>query len=167
MPALAVLVGLPGSGKSTCIRSTYTDPTMFVYSTDDLLEVAAKELGLTYNDVFADMIKSVTHAADSSLAVAIKNNKDVVWDQTNLSVKKRATILSKFPASYLKLCVCFVPPQNAEEQQELDRRLANRQGKTIPAHIMRNMASSFAMPTKEEGFDVVEYYNIFGQRLNP
>lgn len=166
MPTVTVMVGLPGSGKSTCIQSVYADPNLFVYSTDHLLEVAAKELELTYNDVFDDLIKSVTRAADTSLAAAIKQNKDVVWDQTNCTVKKRATILRKFPASYLKLCVCFVPPQNAVEQQELNRRLDNRPGKTIPAHITRNMASSFVMPTTEEGFDVVEYYNIFGQRLS-
>lgn len=167
MPMLTVLVGLPGSGKSTCIQSVYADPSQFVYSTDDFIEVAAKELGSTYNDVFETLIKSVTKAADNMLSDAIKQNKDVVWDQTNMSAKKRAAILSKFPAAYRKICVCFVPPRNEAEQQELDRRLANRPGKTIPAHIMRNMASSFAMPTQEEGFDVVECYNIFGQRLNP
>lgn len=166
MPMLTVLVGLPGSGKSTCIQSAYTNPTQFVYSTDDLLEVAAKELGSTYNDVFETLIKSVTKSADNMLAGAIKQNKDVVWDQTNMSAKKRAAILSKFPTAYQKVCVCFVPPQNAAEQQELNRRLANRPGKTIPAHIMRNMASSYVMPTREEGFDVVEFYNIFGQRLS-
>jgi adenylate kinase len=83
MPTCTVFVGLPGSGKSTCIQSAYTNPTQFVYSTDDLLEVAAKELGSTYNDVFETLIKSVTKSADNMLAGAIKQNKDVVWDQTN------------------------------------------------------------------------------------
>jgi hypothetical protein len=95
------------------------------------------------------------------LAIAISAGIDVYWDQTNMSSKKRKSILSKFPKNYHKECWCVRVPQTAEEWAELDRRLDSRPGKTIPHHIIEAMADSYVEPELDEGFDKITIVDIF------
>lgn len=159
MSILTVLVGLPGSGKSTSIPNDFTG---FVYSTDRFIEEAAKHFGITYNEAFFDNIKNATHSMDTLLSYAIKNKSDIIWDQTNMSAKKRRGILGRIPASYKKICICRVPPRTAQEWSELDRRLASREGKTIPHHIIESMADSYVEPELDEGFDYIQILDMYG-----
>jgi predicted kinase len=162
MPTLTVLVGLPASGKSTSIPEDFDG---FVYSTDRFIEDAAKHFGLTYNEAFTDNIKAATSAMDQQLSNAIVARSDVIWDQTNMSSKKRRGIISRFPKSYARFCVCRIPPRDDAEWAELNRRILSREGKIIPSHIIESMAKSYVEPTREEGFDVVRLYDIYGNAL--
>ena len=165
MPKLKVLVGLPGSGKSTYL-SFVDNPefgdTVFVYSTDAGIEGVAKALGITYNEAFKDFIGSATKDMNERLIVAIRDGYDVYWDQTNMSSKKRKGILSKFPSTYNKECFCIRPPDSSEEWGELLRRLASREGKTIPTHIIETMADSYVEPELDEGFDKITIVDLYG-----
>ena len=169
-PICTVMVGLPAMGKSTLVegeRAIYKgiDFPVFVYSTDDLLEAAAKDLGSTYDEVFETMIKSVTEAANASLDVAVKKRQDIIWDQTNLGAKKRAKIINRMrQAGYQVRCDCIVPPEpgHFDDLKVWKRRLENRPGKTIPQHVLSNMWESYAEPTVDEGFDMITYYNMHG-----
>ena len=164
-PTVFVMVGLPGSGKSTYLNFV-DEPefgdTVFVYSTDNVLEQLAAKRGKTYNEVFKEEIGFATKLMDDLLKNAILMGIDVYWDQTNMSSKKRISILSRFPKHYRKVCICRVPPRNAEEWKELDRRILSRNGKFIPSHIIESMADSYVEPTLEEGFDEVQLYDIYG-----
>lgn len=166
---LEVLVGLPGSGKSTFLSFT-NDPEfggdVFVYSTDNYIDAEAKRVGLTYNDVFANHIGPATKHTDSVLDIAIAAGVDVYWDQTNMASKKRRYILSKFPKSYHKTCRCIAPPRTPEEWAELNRRLASRPGKTIPDHIVQAMADSYVEPELDEGFDYIVIVDLFSNIIS-
>jgi len=172
-PVCTVMVGLPAMGKSTIVNldlAVYDriEMPMFVYSTDDLLEAAAKDLGSTYDEVFETMIKSVTEAANASLDVAVKKRQDIIWDQTNLGVKKRAKIINRMKqAGYQVRCVCIIPPESDYDGDKEDwvHRLANRPGKTIPQHVLSNMIDSFVVPTVDEGFDMITFYDMHGALL--
>ena len=102
---------------------------------------------------------------DQSLAFAIQNNLDIVWDQTNTSAKKRKAILAKIPKSYKKICRCILPPNNPSEWLELDKRLNSRPGKTIPNHIIKSMCDIFTEPELDEGFDYIEIVDMFGNKI--
>lgn len=165
MPTLTVLVGLPGSGKSTSVPEDFDG---FVYSTDNFIERQAKAHGQTYDIAFKGSIDLATKTMNTLLSNAIKIEDDVLWDQTNMSSKKRLGILSKFPKTYRKICICRVPPQDASEWAELDRRILTRAthtGKMIPHHIIESMADSYVEPTLDEGFDEVHLYDIFGNEI--
>jgi len=167
-PICYVMVGLPGLGKSTIVKGMYKDADTFVYSTDDILERIAKFLGKTYDEVFEKHIKSATTEADIDLAYAIKEQKDIIWDQTNLGVKKRAKIINRMrQAGYQVRCECIVPPASdySGDKEDWAQRLANRPGKTIPQHILSNMIESFVMPTADEGFDMITFYDMHGALL--
>lgn len=152
MPTLYMLIGIPGSGKSTWLAKQAFDWTKTrIISTDNIIERRAQEQGKTYSEVFQKEIKGATHQMNRDLKQAIAAGDDIVWDQTNLTKKSRANKLSEIPDSYRKVAVFFSTPDDAE----LKRRLASRPGKTIPANVVLGMRSQLERPSKAEGFDEI------------
>lgn len=149
-----MLIGVPGSGKSTWIQNqNFNFNNTVIVSTDNIIEDRAVAKGLTYSDIFQDEIKSATAEMNDSLKAAIAQQKDIVWDQTNLTKKTRRPKLMQFPIEYEKIAVFFVTPDDVE----LQRRLGNRPGKTIPANVLLGMKSQLQLPQLDEGFDYIEY----------
>lgn len=167
-PICKVMVGLPGLGKSTIAefhREIYDGINMdlFVYSTDAVLERIAEQ-----TDVFERHIVSAQAEADIAIAQAIKERKDIIWDQTNLTVAKRKKIIDRVKqAGYQVRCECILPPNNDfdGDKEEWVHRLASRAGKIIPQNILTNMIESFTEPTIEEGFDMISFYNMYGDLI--
>jgi len=159
MPDLTVLVGLPGSGKSTSVPENFDG---FVYSTDKYIEMCAAMNGMTYSEAFQEFINPATKHMNEQLEISIRQRSDVLWDQTNMSSKKRRGIVSRFPKTYHKICICRIPPSNDDDWNELQRRLLSRQGKNITMHIVETMADSYVQPSIDEGFDEVHLYDIYG-----
>lgn len=163
-PRLIMLCGVPGSGKSTWYGKyceSHTEHTLA--STDFLIELAARLAGKTYNDVFQNTIKDATKTMFELVMVAVKDNMDIVWDQTNLNRKSRGQKLIMIPDHYEKIAIYFPIPD------DLDKRLSNRPGKSIPYHVMKNMIDTFEIPQYDEGFDRIyaakdvddaKFYNV-------
>lgn len=147
MPTLYMLVGVPGSGKSTWVSNQNWTGDCTVVSSDRFIDDEAARLGKTYNDIFNDYVKIATKLMENHVAVAQANNLNIIWDQTNVSAKSRAKKLAMLP-NYEKIAVVFKTPDEAE----LTRRLASRPGKSIPDIAMRSMIDNFEMPTEDEGF---------------
>lgn len=165
MKTCYVMVGLPASGKSTFIVDMCKmDPDAFVYSTDNILERIASQLGKNYDDVFEKHIKAAQTEADIWLAEAIKNGLNIIWDQTNLGVKKRRGIVQRMKkAGYRIEAIAFRKPDVENDIVEWNRRLHSREGKTIPEHIIANMVKSYVEPSIDEGFDRVTVMDIYGK----
>ena len=152
-PLFIVLVGLPGSGKSTYVKLfTENDPTTVVVSTDGIIENFAAHHGKTYDDVFEEAIKPATKLAQSKMDLGFKARSTIIVDQTNLGMKKRKKLLSQVPEGYTKVARYFEIDEGLRQQ-----RLLGRPGKTIPAHIDANMRESYVRPAAHEGFDDVAY----------
>lgn len=161
---VVVLVGLPASGKSTAVKALVDQygEQVHVYSTDALIEQWAASQGWSYDLAFDKYIKSATTTANNELSEAIRHKKTILWDQTNMSVKKRQSILGRFPRTWTKNCICWVPPRDDAEKAELARRLQDRAGKTIPEHVMNSMLKSYEQPTAAEGFARIDLLDIWG-----
>lgn len=147
-PYIVVLCGLPGSGKST-FRGMLK-PQAVELSTDDYVEEIAQFRGKNYDDIWSDEIGNATAHVNDQFRAALKAGQSIVWDQTNLTVKKRRKILSQVPKSYYKAAI-FV--QVHEDLRQ--KRLLGRPGKVIPAHVDKSMLDSLVIPTEDEGFDEV------------
>lgn len=154
MPTLYVLVGVPGSGKSTWIAKQPFDwNNTVIASTDNYVEKVAKQQGKTYNDVFKDAMPAAIGDMMRTVKDAVKNNYNIVWDQTSTSVAARKKKLVAVPDTYRKVAVVFSTP----EKKEHERRLGNRPGKVIPADVLHQMQSTMTIPTKAEGFDDIVF----------
>jgi len=153
-----MLVGLPGSGKSTWIKNFMSDknPSQWVIaSTDDILEKWGKEKGLNYNQAFQQLnFKAVAAQMNQDIQDAVKNGKNIIFDQTNMNQKSRRSKLQMLPATYTREAVVFSIPD-----AELKARLYKREketGKKIPSNVIDSMARSYEAPTKAE-FDKITY----------
>jgi predicted kinase len=156
------MVGLPGTGKSTLVNGMYDIENMVLYSTDKFIEDAAKHFGLTYDESFKDNIDHAIRSMNEMLDIAIRSKQDIAWDQTNLGVGKRKKIINRMKqAGYQVRCKCILPPTD-QELDEWKTRLANRPGKTIPQGVIDNMQQTYVIPSIEEGFDMIAFYNMSG-----
>jgi len=142
-----MMIGVPGSGKTTWIKNNKHNAV--VLSTDDYIERVAEKQGKTYSEVFKDAIGPATDQMEKDLIQAIRNERDIIWDQTNLTVKARKGKLSRMPKNYRKVAVYFSVPQDLRD------RLASRPGKVIPEPVIISMINQLQPPTKEEGFDEI------------
>lgn len=150
-----ILVGLPALGKSTRVAEIQKQyPQVFVYSTDNYIVNVAKWNNTTYDQEWAKHNKAALEFANAGLNDAITAGQSVVFDQTNLSAKKRKSIITRMKqAGYTVRVEVFVPPFTHEEEQVWKMRLSSRVGKTIPSNVLAGMMESYVEPTPEEGFD--------------
>lgn len=154
MPKCYQLVGVPGSGKSTWIANQDWAKDCEVVSTDAFVESYAKECGSTYSEVFNDYMPTAVKLMADQVVRAREQGRDIIWDQTSVSVGSRKKKFNMLP-DYEHIAVVFQTPDSAE----LERRLASRPGKTIPKNVIRSMIENFDMPSEDEGFKEIWYSN--------
>jgi len=149
-PVAYILVGVPASGKSTWIKNQPWASDCVYISTDHHVDNAATTAGKTYNEVFKDAMPNAVRAMAQDVVDAREAGKDIIWDQTSTTVNSRKKKFNMLPG-YKMIAVVFLTP----EQEEHQRRLTSRPGKSIPDHVVKSMIDNFEMPTTTEGFDEV------------
>ena len=151
MTTLYVLVGVPGSGKTTWIgHQSFDWDTTVVVSTDRYVEQYAISMNKTYSEVFQEYMPTAVEKMAQAAVEAFRNNKVVVWDQTSTSVSARAKKLRMTPEHYTKVAVVFETPRKDVHDKFLDRP-----GKEIPKEVIQDMVTKFVHPTLDEGFDKI------------
>lgn len=148
-PVFVMMIGLPGSGKSTKSKELWPDYTRC--SSDDYIDAVARRLGKSYSDVFKDEIANAQKACVMQQHRAFYDEENVVLDQTNLTSKTRIKKLDMVPHFYHKIA-CVV---TCSDVNELERRLINREGKVIPKPIIEAMMKTYEYPLPDEGFDEI------------
>lgn len=153
-PIIYVLIGLPGSGKSTWTRAKMSDGNDYVVvSSDDIIEQLGAAENMNYSQAFQKFAGQATGMMKQVAKDAFAAGRNVIWDQTNMSKKKRRGILQQVPKNYIKVAVDF-----DVDDKELFRRLdarAKATGKNIPTDVVLSMAKSYEPPTRDEGFDKI------------
>jgi predicted kinase len=156
-----VMVGLPGSGKSTILNDSNfllpyfgdTFDPIVVLSSDDYIEAQAKKDGKTYSEVFETYVKDAERNIKERLKTAIDNGHNIIWDQTNLRTKKRKMILDSIPNDYRKVAVEFLVPFEVIVDRVKTRGEAT--GKHIGYNILKSMRDTRERVKPEEGFDEI------------
>ena len=150
MNKLYVLVGVPGSGKSTWIKNQIWALGLTIVSTDAFVEDHARKQGKTYSEVFDEYMPTAVKLMADQVVWARDHGHDIIWDQTSTTIASRARKFRMLP-EYYAIAVVFPTPN----RDELTRRLNSRPGKTIPDFVIQNMIDGWEEPTHEEGFQEI------------
>ena len=152
---LVMLIGLPGSGKSTAaargaaaMRSQ--GRAVEIVGTDAFLEAEAKRRGLSYAAVFAEAFKAAERQMWTQAREAIRQRRSVIWDQTNLRVEARSRRLRLFPEEYQRIAVVMPTP----DHEAWERNLNRPPDRVVPRNVFDRMRAQFEPPSKEEGFQM-------------
>jgi predicted kinase len=149
-----MLVGVPGSGKSSwhCDQEWLQEAAYI--STDRYVEEYAKNMGKTYSEVFKEVMPKCVEYMTGDVIHAREAGQDIVWDQTSTTLHSRLKKIRMLP-DYYAIAVVF----NSIEREELNRRLQSRydSGKIIPENVVQDMIDNWEEPTLEEGFNEIWY----------
>lgn len=145
-----MMVGIPGSGKSTYVNKTLKNEyeNLVVVNTDDIREDICGDASCQ------DKNTAVWGIAKNMIITSLKENKNVVLDATNVSYKDRNKTLSYIPKNVKKVCkviLCSID-EIFERNESRDR--------VVPKDVIIRMLSRFSMPTEKEGWDKIEYINL-------
>lgn len=147
-PIIEILVGLPGSGKSTYSK----DRKSFVIHSSDALrkEMYGNE---DCQDNNADLF-TILHGRIKN---DLRNGKNVIFDATNISKQRRTAFLAELKnIPCHKKCVVFMTPY---ETCLLFN--ANRERK-VPEDVIKHMYMSWCPPDYTEGFDEIGFVYNYG-----
>lgn len=150
-PQIILLVGLPGSGKSTFVNNYRLKKHGIIASTDNIIEQKAKEAGTTYNEIFHKLdFKQVERQMKDDIKKAVEQKENIIVDQTNMSSKARSSKLNLVPPSYDRYAIVFWPDIKIVNQR-LEKRKKDT-GKSIPKKVIDSMLAYYVPPSEKEGF---------------
>lgn len=153
-PVAYVLIGLPGSGKSTWAAKHL--PEAAVACADTTLMRLAREQGVRYDEVLHQ--RSFAQALSEfqrTVAEAIILRKDVVLDQINHTRAARARKLDAIPPWYQRVAVYFpVTVEEAFERTQKREAAEGPGGRRVPASVILSIAEQLQAPEPSE-FDAI------------
>lgn len=148
-PVAYVLVGLPGSGKSTWAAAH--PEGLAIASTDAYIEAYASEHGLSYAEAFRQYHPQAKQLLKQRLNELIAARQPFIWDQTNITARKRRAVYNKLHASHRVIFVCFcVPIDVCIERAQNRPRMA---GEVINPELIRLWSSMLTFPEPGEPSD--------------
>lgn len=145
MSTLYILIGLPGSGKSTWAEKERKNNQVIISSDTYRKLLFGDETDQTHNSEVFNKMRSDTYTY-------LKNGVDVIYDATNICIKDRRNIISAAKEVGSKVVgVLFITPIPACKERNKNR------SRTVPEHVYDKMLRRFQMPLLGEGFDEISY----------
>lgn len=148
MAKLIFLIGLPAAGKSSyCESYKVLNPDVVIVSSDAIRE-----------EVFGDVNdqshnQEVFNIVEKRCREALKANKEVILDATNLNRKRRINFIKVMPKCEVEAVVFAIPFEVCCERNE------NRE-RVVPMSAMERMYKSFQPPHYAEGIDKIKYIRL-------
>lgn len=143
-----MMIGLPGSGKSTIAKELSKKQNAHVHSSDEIRhELYGNEDNQDNNE---EVFKKLNERINRDLS----NGKNVIYDATNLSYKKRKIFLHTIKTECIKECQLIAVPY----EECVNRN--NKRNRKVSQEVMKKMYKSFFVPQYYEGWDNIEiHYN--------
>ena len=133
-----MLVGVPGSGKSTWAAKTNVN----THSSDAIRQELFGDAGdQSHND---KVFKELQRRVKADLATGI----DCIYDATNISRKRRMAFLQQIN-EHTKICILFCPPVEVCKARNLLRE------RKVPEDVIDRMVRNFEIPYVYEGWNKV------------
>lgn len=147
-PKFMMLVGLPGSGKSTWAQNYLTEyANTEIISSDEI----RKEL---FNDENSQEDNNrVFHEMEIRTLEYLNRGTNVIYDATNIVRKRRKVLLDKLPIWVVKQAHVIWAPIDVCIERDSSRN------RTVGKDVIWKMIKSYQPPFFDEGFDRI-FYNI-------
>lgn len=152
-----VMVGLPGSGKSTYALSLKESlikagRIAVIVSTDEIRKQLFKDEACQKNNT------KVFNIAHKKIGYAMAYGYDVIFDATNIKRKSRKNLLKEFydyASNYMFKAIVIATP--------FEKCLLNNQQRkrVVPEEVIKRMLVNFQVPIYNEGWDDITVVNPF------
>lgn len=155
-PRFIMMVGAPGSGKSTWINKFVSDNIheWVIISTDIIIEAYAEKKGLIYSEAYKEIsAKDVRIKFNIQLRQSLNKGLNIVLDQTNMTIKSRRKKLSQIPKEYEITATVFELDRSELRKRAIKRK--NETKKEVSEKVIDDMIERYERPTKNEGFNSV------------
>ena len=154
MASLVLMMGVPGSGKTTYAKKMMGDYDIYV-SRDEIRFGLVKE-DEPYFSKEDEVLQTFIRTINDALPIA---QRYVIADATHLNMGSRAKILKNLHNKPDSIYVVYV----AVSLQTALERNAQREGRAlVPESSIKNMYKSISLPRKEEGIDMTLWLNEDG-----
>ncbi len=154
-PDFIMLVGLPGSGKSTFANELAKDGTV-ICSSDGVREriCGDKSCHDNNNEVFKILHREIKEN--------LRSGKSCIYDATNISSKRRRAFLAELKnIDCVKKCIIIATLY--EKCQEFNSKRVN----PVPKEVIKKMYLNWNTPYWFEGWDDIKiHYPIFEDRIH-
>lgn len=145
MSKLFLMVGLPASGKSTIAKKYAEKENAIIISTDEL------RLELLGNEETQENNELVFQEAEKRIKENLNNNKNVIFDATNINYRRRMDFLNRFNKfNPQKIAILVATPY----EECLERNL--KRERIVPEEVITNMYHNFYVPQYYEGFNEIK-----------
>jgi predicted kinase len=147
---LYIMVGLPGSGKSTYAKNFIKDKDIEYLSSDSLRAVYGKDE--TDQSVTSIVFGHIKRKVDESL----KDGKNVLVDATSVNRKERSDYINT-AKKYGAKVVAIVFKMDRQGLIERNKKRGEQGGRVVPDFVINKMLAKFEEPSYDEGIDVIIY----------
>ena len=152
MSRVTILVGLPGSGKSTIAKHLYEVYGAKIVCPDTI----RKEL--TGDEGDQSRNTEVFRIAENQIYEAVAKREDVIYDATNVHRFGRMVLIQKIRKCYEDCIIdCIIVAPNIDEV----RYRNNNRERKVPDEVINRMLSNWETPMEFEGFNNI-YINHAG-----
>lgn len=145
-PIAYVLVGLPGSGKSSWAEG-HPDK-LPIASTDAFIEKFAKKKKISYAEAFETEYQKAVEDIKKQVAKFTKKPVPFIWDQINLKREERKAIHKRLEDTHRVVYVCFMIPLSECLRRHETR--ARDGGNIVDAARIKKLASITVFPEPGE-----------------
>ncbi len=146
-PEVLVLVGLPGSGKSTWAwdhKGGYP-----VLSTDSHIERIAYEKGMEYGQALRDFFPQAVELFKQDIKTVCRARQSFIWDQSNLTRAGREYVYKMLSPTHKVTYVCFLVPVD-ECIKRIERRVTAG-GVAVDPAVVYKLAHRCEFPVAKSG----------------
>lgn len=145
-PTLYMLIGIPGSTKSTYAKKLAEETNAIILSSDSLRnEMFGSEDNQEHNaEVFIELHKRCKDG--------LSKLNNIIYDACNINQKKRTFFLKELNKidCYKKAVIMATPFELClENNSKRDRK--------VPEYVIKRMRANFHFPLYSEGFDDIEF----------
>jgi len=166
---LVILIGLPGSGKTTWTREEAlfsngmkNEETIILY--DNIRDFNFQNTVILRSDDIRVELFDGLNQNNNSLVFetmnkrckeALKKGNHVIYDATNINRKRRVALINEMKRHCgIVSCICFICDFDIILERNLHRGNAN-----VPKEALERMLKNFQMPLFNEGYTEITYKN--------